>query len=185
MSFSRRWVAKEWRSVCGVTHVPRPAVSAAIWQTRLSWREVSGLTESSPGEQPALRAALEPPRPQQLQQLRREHRVPVLAPLALLDTDQHALGIDIADAQHHHLADAQARAVGDAQGRLILQAGAGCRFQKTAHLLGREHARQLARVVHAGKMQGELRTAERHGEQEAQGRRRLVDRRWPDAGPGR
>jgi hypothetical protein len=33
-------------------------------------------------------------------------------------------------------------------------------------------------------MQGELRTAERHGEEETQGRARLVDRRWADPSPG-
>src|SRR5215208_1061226 len=32
---------------------------------------------------------------QPLEQLRREHRVPVLLALALLDADQHALGVDI------------------------------------------------------------------------------------------
>ena len=113
------------------------------------------------GEQPAWRAALPPPRPEQLEQLRREHRVPVLAALALLDADQHALGVDIADAQHHHLAGSQACAVGDAQRRLVLEAWTGCRFQKTAHLLGRQHARQLPGVVHASEMAGELGTVQR------------------------
>ena len=50
-------------------------------------------------EQPALRAALQPPRAQQLEQLRREHRMPVLLALALLDADQHALGVDVTDPQ--------------------------------------------------------------------------------------
>ena len=66
-------------------------------------------------KQPALRATLQPPGAQQLQQLRREHRMPVLAALALLDADQHALGVDVADAQHHDLAAPQARAIGNAQ----------------------------------------------------------------------
>jgi hypothetical protein len=35
--------------VRGETQVPSPAVSAAIWQTRLSWRAVSGLTGSCAG----------------------------------------------------------------------------------------------------------------------------------------
>ena len=37
------------------------------------------------------------PGAQQLKQLRREHRVAVPAPLAALDAQQHALGLDIAD----------------------------------------------------------------------------------------
>jgi hypothetical protein len=57
-------------------------------------------------EQPAWRAALQPPGAQQLEQLRRQHRMPVLLALALLDPDRHALGVDIADAQHHDLAGA-------------------------------------------------------------------------------
>src|SRR5215472_18723123 len=32
---------------------------------------------------------------QQLQQLRREHRIAILAPLALLDAKHHALGVDV------------------------------------------------------------------------------------------
>jgi hypothetical protein len=55
--------------------------------------------------------------------------------ITVLDADQHALAIDIANAQHHHLADAQARAVGDAQRRLVLEARTGRRFEKAADFL--------------------------------------------------
>ena len=37
------------RSVCGVTQLPSPPASAAIWQTRLSWRTVIGWSGSRPG----------------------------------------------------------------------------------------------------------------------------------------
>ena len=46
---------------------------------------------------------------------RREHRVAILAPLALLDPQQHALGVDIRHLQRHHLGDPQTRRVGGAQ----------------------------------------------------------------------
>jgi len=41
--------------------------------------------------------ALTPPEPQQFQQLRRQHGIAVLASLALLDPNQHARAVDIAD----------------------------------------------------------------------------------------
>src|SRR5215467_64584 len=49
MFCSSRWVAKLWRSVCGATHLGNDASSAAMWQTRLSWRVVIGLIRSRPG----------------------------------------------------------------------------------------------------------------------------------------
>src|ERR1700758_3131989 len=49
MFCSSRWVAKLWRSVCGATHLGSDASSAAMWQTRLSWRVVIGLMRSRPG----------------------------------------------------------------------------------------------------------------------------------------
>ena len=61
--------------------------------------------------------------------------------------------------------------------RLVLEAGAGRRFQQPGHLLGREHARQLPRVVHAGQMAGELGAVERGAEEETQRRGRAVERR--------
>ena len=47
------------------------------------------------GELAAGRSANLPPRAQQLEQHRREHRVAVLATLALLDPDQHALAVNV------------------------------------------------------------------------------------------
>ena len=74
-------------------------------------------------EQPASRPALQPPCSQQLQKLGRQHGVPVLAALAHLDTDQHALGIDVADPEHDNFAAAQTGAVGDAERGLVLETG--------------------------------------------------------------
>src|SRR6476659_11045897 len=49
-----------------------------------------------PGKEPDVRAGDAPPVPQELEQLRREHRKAVPSSLALLDPEQHALGIDVA-----------------------------------------------------------------------------------------
>ena len=70
------------------------------------------------GKQPAARqqqaapSPLAPPGAQQFEQLRRQHRVAVLASLAALDAQQHALGIDIADLERDDFRDAQPGAVG-------------------------------------------------------------------------
>ena len=55
------------------------------------------------GQHDAASLALAPPQPQQFQQLRRQHGVAVLASLALLDADQHARAVDVADLEGRHL----------------------------------------------------------------------------------
>jgi hypothetical protein len=44
--------------------------------------------------------------------VRGKHGVTILAPFALLDTDDHALAVDVSDLEVGHLGHAQARAVG-------------------------------------------------------------------------
>ena len=51
----------------------------------------------------------------------REHRVAVLAALALLDAQRHALAVDVGDLQADDLARTQARAVGQRQRGVVLQ----------------------------------------------------------------
>src|SRR6516164_3554089 len=53
-----------------------------------------------------------PPLPQQLQQLRRQHHVPVLAALRLHDADDHLLAVDVTRPQPHHLAGPQPATIG-------------------------------------------------------------------------
>ena len=93
--------ADAWRScaaACAATpSVPSPAASRRHVADAVELACRDRQQRIAAREQPALRAALQPPRAQQLEQLRREHRVPVLAALALLDPDQHALGVDVAD----------------------------------------------------------------------------------------
>jgi len=60
-----------------------------------------------PGKQPDSLPRDAPPVAQKLQQLRREHRVTVLAALALLDAEHHALAVNIRNFQRNDLGDAQ------------------------------------------------------------------------------
>jgi hypothetical protein len=50
-------------------------------------------------------------------------------------SDQHALGIDVADPQHDDLATAQAGAVGNAERGLVLQTGARRGFDQPGDLV--------------------------------------------------
>ena len=98
--------------------------------------------------------------------MRRQHHVAILAPLALLDTDQHALAVDVGHLQRHDLRHAQACAVGDAERGLDLEAGRG--FEETRHLFLAQHDRRLARFVHGREMTDKVGPFERHVEKEPQ-----------------
>src|SRR5580692_2520311 len=82
------------------------------------------LDRVAPWKQPASRqqqaapTPLAPPGAQQFEQLRRQHRMAVLTPLAALDAQQHAPGIDIADLERDNFRDAQPGAPGLRRGRL-------------------------------------------------------------------
>ena len=88
----------------------------------------------------------------------------------MLDADQHALAVDVADAQHHHLAAAKAGAIRDAERCLVLEAGTGRGFEQPAHLVGGQNARQLPGIVRTGELVGEVGAPQRDGEEEAQRR---------------
>ena len=96
--------------------------------------------------------------------------MPILAALAHLDADQHALGVDVADAQHDDFAAAQSGAVGNAEGSLVLEAWTGSRFEKAADIIGAQHTRQLLGIMRAGDLMGEVNAAAGNGEEEAQRR---------------
>src|SRR6266478_4921041 len=56
-----------------------------------------------------------PPLPQQLEDFRRQHHVPVLAALRLHDANDHLLAVDVARSQPHHLAGPQPTTIGEAE----------------------------------------------------------------------
>jgi hypothetical protein len=89
------------------------------------------------GKQPASRqqgtepSALAPPLAQLFEQLRRQHGMAVLATLALLDPQQHTLGVDVADLEGDDFGDTQTGAIGGGERRLVLRS----RFRAAAETL--------------------------------------------------
>jgi hypothetical protein len=120
-----------------------------------------------------------PPQPQQFQQLGREHRVAILAALALLDTQQHACRVDIVDLQMRDLGHAQARAVGDTERGLVLDAR--CRFEQPRRFLEAQHLGQLAGMPDDYQRTRQIPPLQRNQEQEPQRRDRPVDGRRANA----
>ena len=133
------------------------------------------------GKQPASRqqqaapSPFAPPGAQQFEQLRRQHRMAVLAALAAFDAQQHALRIDVADLERDDFRDAQPGAVRGGERRLVLWPR--CRLQQQRHLLDAEHRRDAPRVRHDGESACQIRPVKRHREEKAQRRDRAVDAR--------
>src|SRR5207245_2484757 len=103
----RRCVAKLWRSVCGDTRFLIPAAWAAAGSAA-----APPATRRAAVRATAATASRDDPPPSRGQ---------ALAPLAALDAQQHALGIDIADLERDNLRDAQPGAVGGGERRLVLR----------------------------------------------------------------
>jgi hypothetical protein len=126
------------------------------------------------GQYLALGMADSPPRAQSLQQHRAEHGVSILAPLALLHAQGHALAVDVTDLQRDDLGSAQPRAVGHRQRGLVLEVvGAG---DQSRGLVAAQHARQApghAQRLHLGHR---LAAIECDFEEELQPRQCRVDR---------
>ena len=125
-------------------------------------------------EQPAPRAASQPPIAQQVEQPRRQHRVAVLAALALLDPDHHSRAVDIAHLERNDFGHPQTRPIGDAQRRLVLEAR--CRLQHAGDFLRAQHDRRFARLARNRQMPDDIGAIERDVEEEPQRRASAVDR---------
>jgi protein-S-isoprenylcysteine O-methyltransferase Ste14 len=110
-----------------------------------------------------------------LQQMGREHGVAVITALALLDTDQHALAVDIVDLERHDLRHPQARTIGDCKCRLVLRPRC-CGEQADDLLLG-EDRWQLACLPDDHQLARQIRPIKRRREEEAQRRDGDVDGR--------
>jgi hypothetical protein len=88
-----------------------------------------------------------PPLAQNIEQHRGKHRKAVLAPLALLDSEQHARAVDVRDLQRYHLGRPEPCAIGNAQRRFIL--GGGRRVEEAAGLILGQDRGQLRRLLDA------------------------------------
>ncbi len=82
-----------------------------------------GVSGNITGKQPATGVSVLPVRSEDLEQTRREHDVAILAVLALVHTDDHALAVDVRDFQVDDFRHAQAGCVGNHQDGPMLQAG--------------------------------------------------------------
>ena len=122
------------------------------------------------GKQPALRSCRLAPGAQQFEQMRRQHHVAVFTAFALLDADDHALAVDVADLQRDHLGGAQTRAISHTQCCLVLKSR--CGIQEPRHLLRTEHDRQLAGLVDERGVLDDVGALERDPEKEPQRRTR-------------
>ncbi len=117
--------------------------------------------------------ALAPPEPEQFKQLRRQHRVTVLAALALLDADQHALAVDVVGSEVCDLRHPQSGAVRDAQRGAVLDAR--CRLEQPPYLLDAQHVGQLAGTRREDQPARQVGPVKRHAKQEPQRRYRGAD----------
>ena len=145
---SSRWVAKLCRRVWTVTCLPRPAARAARAQTVVHRPAVMGRPGTVAGEEPVGRPGGLPVLAEQGQQPRREHHVAVLAALALADAEDHALAVDVVDAQGDDLGDPQAGGVGGHEDGAVLEADDG--REEAGHLVEAEDDGELLGLLGAG-----------------------------------
>src|SRR5436190_6919181 len=82
--------------------------------------------------------------PQLLEEPAREQRVPILSPLALLDADEHLLGVDVRVPQAHDLAHAEAAGVRRHQQDAVLE-GHGRSEEHTSEL--QSHSDLVCRLL--------------------------------------
>ena len=75
----------------------------------------------------------------------RQHDVSVLAALALLDPDHHALAVDIGNLERNHFGGAQSCPIGNTQRRFVFEPRRG--IEEARYLLRTQHDRELAGLV--------------------------------------
>src|SRR6478736_6791504 len=112
VSCSQKCVAKLFRNVCGATRFLIPAPSAAAWMAQRNWRVTAARPDCARGTAslPAARRQAAAPRATRRAALRafaaRAWRGDPCHP-CLLDSQQHAPGVDIADLEGDDFRDAQ------------------------------------------------------------------------------
>src|SRR6266566_4785398 len=93
--FSSIWTAKACRKECGVMGFGNTAAAVGLLTRFFHGVSGDGHVSALARKQPVLGSCRAPPLAQDLQQSNRKHDIPVLLPLALLDTNDHALAVDI------------------------------------------------------------------------------------------
>ena len=152
----------------GFQQVSRKAMSERVHsdvlvQPRGETRRLAGFIHRLVGERPTVDISWEEPGaglvdlaapvsfpvfPEQSQQPRREHDVAILGPLGLTDANDHALAIDVVDAQGQDLGDSKAGGVGGHEDGPM--AKAGDRLEEASDLLEAQDDRELGLTAGAG-----------------------------------
>jgi hypothetical protein len=104
--------------------------------------------------------------PQQIEHLRGEHHIAILAALRLLDANNFLRAVDMLDLEPHHLSGAQAAAVTETEHRTSLEA-VGNR-QQPFRLIRAYHQWNLLRLAQVKDLGGKIEPAQRHPKQEPQ-----------------
>src|SRR5712671_2877720 len=107
-----------------------------------------------------------PPLPQQINHLRRQHDIAVLAALGLLDTNDLLRAVDMLDLQPDHFAGTQAAAIAMTEQYAHLEA-ARDREQPPGLVLA-HHQRNLLRLTEVIDLGCKIRSPQRHAKQEPQ-----------------
>src|SRR5665647_1578947 len=108
----------------------------------LAWKQPALLHRCCGIEPPPARL---PPLPQQVERVRRQHDIAVLAALSLLDPNDLLRAVDVLDLQPDHLAGAQAAAIAETEQHAHLEA-ARDREQAPGLVLA-HHQRNLLRLT--------------------------------------
>src|SRR5207245_5458601 len=109
----------------GFQEMDRETVTKYMWgegfgETGATASAMTGLFDGGPcervvwsiaGKQPGGGSAQAPPVPQDLEQFRREHHIPIPLALALLNADHHALTVEIAWAEPDRFRDPESGGV--------------------------------------------------------------------------
>src|SRR6516165_2889332 len=101
--------------------------------------------------------------PQQIEHLRREHDVAILAALRLLDANDLLCAVDVLDLEPDYLAGAQPAAIAEAEQNPDLEA-AGDR-QEPAHLIRAQYLRNLLRLADVIDLGRKIQLAQRYAKQ--------------------
>src|SRR3954462_6216815 len=125
------------------------------------------------GKQPMRRSCFPPVGAQYNEELRRQHDVAVAAALALVDPDQHAAAVDIAEFQAHHFRYAQPGGIGGHQRGAMLEVRH--RPRKPQQLLSAQDDWQLPALACIGKALDQRGAAEPDAVEEAKGADRDVE----------
>src|ERR1700681_4972893 len=133
------------------------------------------LNAVAPWKQPALRSCRPPPGAQQFEQMWRQHHVAVFAAFALLDANDHAFAVDVADLEPDHLGSAQTRAMSHAQRGLVFEPW--CCIQQARHFLRTEHDRQLAGLMNESRVLDDVGARERNPDKEPQRSHGVIENR--------